>query len=134
MKRALFVLLLLGTLGFAAEPPMELTVDQAIQLALANNPAHQASQQEVRQYRYRLMQAFGFLPEATLTGAKILDQKLMTIEIPSFIPGGEPTKASLRFQLDYTFSFQVTQPVFTGGKIFWNYKNSGLDLSLAKAS
>ena len=132
MKRALFVLLLLGTLGFAAEPPMELTVDQAIQLALANNPAHQASQQEVRQYRYRLMQAFGFLPEATLTGAKILDQKLMTIEIPSFVPGGEPTKASLRFQLDYSFSFQITQPVFTGGKIFWNYKNAGIDLRLAK--
>ncbi|HOW44987.1 MAG TPA: TolC family protein [Candidatus Aminicenantes bacterium] len=132
MKRALFVLLLLGTLGFAAEPPMELTVDQAIQLALANNPAHQASQQEVRQYRYRLMQAFGFLPEATLTGAKILDQKLMTIEIPSFVPGGEPTKASLRFQLDYSFSFQITQPVFTGGKIFWNYKNAEIDLRLAK--
>ena len=66
MKRALFVLILLCaaglTQGLAAEPPMELTVDQAIQLALTNNPAHQASQQEVRQYRYRLMQAFGFLP------------------------------------------------------------------------
>ncbi len=137
MKRALFVLLiLLGAAGlaqgFAAEPPMDLTVDQAIQLALANNPAHQASQQEVRQYRYRLMQAFGFLPEATLSGAKILDQKLMTIEIPSFVPGGEPTKASLRFQLDYSFSFQITQPVFTGGKIFWNYKNAEIDLRLAK--
>ena len=137
MKRALFVLLiLLGAAGpaqgLAAEPPMDLTVDQAIQLALANNPAHQASQQEVRQYRYRLMQAFGFLPEATLSGAKILDQKLMTIEIPSFVPGGEPTKASLRFQLDYSFSFQITQPVFTGGKIFWNYKNAEIDLRLAK--
>lgn len=136
MKRALFVLILLCAVGlaqgFAAEPPMDLTVDQAIQLALANNPAHQASQQEVRQYRYRLMQAFGFLPEATLSGAKILDQKLMTIEIPSFVPGGEPTKASLRFQLDYSFSFQITQPVFTGGKIFWNYKNAEIDLRLAK--
>ncbi len=136
MKRALFVLILLCAAGLAqglaAEPPMDLTVDQAIQLALANNPAHQASQQEVRQYRYRLMQAFGFLPEATLSGAKILDQKLMTIEIPSFVPGGEPTKASLRFQLDYSFSFQITQPVFTGGKIFWNYKNAEIDLRLAK--
>jgi outer membrane protein TolC len=129
----LFVLwILLGAAGLVAEPPMDLTVDQAIQLALANNPAHQASQQEVRQYRYRLMQAFGFLPEATLTGAKILDQKLMTIEIPPFVPGGEPTQATLRFQLDYSFSFQITQPVFTGGKIFWNYKNAEIDLRLAK--
>ncbi len=132
MKRFVFVLLLLAAMGFAAEPPMDLTVGQAIDLALANNPAHQASQQEIRQYRYRLMQNFGFLPEATLSGSKILDQKLMTIEIPSFVPGGEPTKASLRFQLDYSFSFQVVQPVFTGGKLFYNYKNAELDLRLAK--
>lgn len=132
MKKVLFVLLLLATVGFAAEPPMDLTVDQAIDLALANNPAHRASQQEIRQYRYRLMQNFGFLPEATLSGSKILDQKLMTIEIPSFVPGGEPTKASLRFQLDYSFSFQVVQPVFTGGKLFYNYKNAELDLRLAR--
>jgi len=132
MKRVFFVLLLLTGMGFAAEPPMDLTVDQAIQLALTNNPAYKVSQQEIRQYRYRLMQDFGFLPEATLSGSKILDQKLMTIEIPSFVPGGEPTKASLRFQLDYSFSFQVVQPVFTGGKIFYNYKNAELDLRLAR--
>jgi len=132
MKKTLIVLLLLGITGFAQEPPMDLTVDQAIQLALTNNPAYQVSQQEIRQYRYRLMQNFGFLPEATLSGSKILDQKLMTIEIPSFVPGGEPTQATLRFQLDYSFSFQVVQPVFTGGKIFFNYKNAELDLRLAK--
>ncbi len=132
MKKAFIALFLMSALGFAAGEPLELTVDQAIEMALAGNPAYQASQQEVRQYRFRQLQAFGFLPEANLTGAKILDQKLMTIEIPSFVPGGEPTKASLRFQLDYTFSFQVTQPVFTGGKIFWNYKNAEIDLRLAK--
>jgi len=132
MKQALLILLLAASLGFAQSQPMDLTVDQAIQLALVSNPAYQVSQQEIRQYRYRLLQNFGFLPEATLSGSKILDQKLMTIEIPSFVPGGEPTRASLRFQLDYSFSFQVIQPVFTGGKIFFNYKNAELDLRLAK--
>jgi outer membrane protein TolC len=123
---------MLGTLAFAQVAPMELTVDQAIQLALAGNPAYQVSQQEVRQYRYRLMQNFGFLPEVTMQGSKILDEKLMTIEIPAFIPGTEPTKATLRFTKNYAFSFQVVQPVFTGGKIFFNYKNAELDLRLAK--
>ena len=132
MKRALLILLLLSTLGFAAEPPMDLTVDQAVQLALTNNPAYLVSQQEIRQYRYRLMQNFGFLPEVTLQGSKILDEKLMTIEIPAFIPGTEPTRATLRFTKNYAFSFQVVQPVFTGGKIFFNYKNAELDLRLAK--
>ncbi|MCX6554133.1 MAG: TolC family protein [Candidatus Aminicenantes bacterium] len=132
MKRALLILLLLGNLGLAQTVPMDLTVDQAIKLALANNTAYQVSQQEVKQYRYRLMQNFGFLPDVTLQGSKILDEKLMTIEIPAFYPGAEPTRATLRFQKTYAFSIQVVQPVFTGGKIFFNYKNAELDLRLAK--
>jgi outer membrane protein len=132
MKRALLVLLLLGNLGFAQTAPMDLTVDQAIKMALASNTAYQISQQEVRQYRYRLMQNFGFLPEVTLQGSKILDQKLMTIEIPPLYPGGESSNVSMRFNKNYAFSFQIVQPVFTGGKIFFNYKNAELDLRLAK--
>jgi len=132
MKKALLTLLLLNALGFSQTPPMDLTVDQAIKLALANNTAYQVSQQEVRQYRYRLLQNFGFLPEVTLSGAKILDQKLMTIEIPALYEGGQPYKTSMRFTLDYSFTFQVVQPVFTGGKIFFNYKNAELDLRMAK--
>jgi len=132
MKRALLILLVLGNLGFAQTAPMDLTVDQAITLALANNPAQRISELEVKQYRYRLMQNFGFLPEATLQGSKILDEKLMSIEIPPFYPGAEPTRATLRFQKNYAFSFQIVQPVFTGGKIFFNYKNAELDLRIAK--
>ena len=132
MKRALLVLLLLASLGFAQTGPMDLTVDQAVKLALANNSAYRISELEVKQYRYRLLQNFGFLPEVTLQGSKILDEKLMTIEIPPFYPGADPTKATLRFQKNYAFSFQVVQPVFTGGKIFFNYKNAELDLRLAK--
>ena len=45
MKKALSILLLLSLAGFAQEPPMDLTVDQAIQLAIAGNPAYQVSQQ-----------------------------------------------------------------------------------------
>jgi outer membrane protein len=132
MKRALLILLLLGNLGFAQTTPMDLTVDQAIKLALTNNPAYQVTQQEVRQYRYRLLQNFGFLPEVTLQGSKILDEKLMTIEIPPLYPGGEASSVSMRFTKNYAFSFQVVQPVFTGGKIYFNYKNAELDLRLAK--
>ncbi len=132
MKRALLVLLCMGSLGFTQTQPMDLTVDQAVKLALTNDPAYRISELEVKQFRYRLLQNFGFLPEATLQGSKILDEKLMTIEIPPFYPGAEPTRATLRFQKNYAFSFQIVQPVFTGGKIFFNYKNAELDLRLAK--
>jgi len=132
MKKAFLVLLLLANLGFSQTAPMDLTVDQAIQLALTNNPAQRISELEVKQYRYRLRQSFNFLPEANLQGSKILDEKLMTIEIPPFYPGAEPTQATLRFQKDYAFSFQIVQPVFTGGKLLLNYKNAALDLKIAK--
>jgi len=132
MKKTLLLLLLLATLGFAQTAPMDLTIDQAITLALANNPAQRISELEVKQYRYRLWQNFNFLPEATLSGSKILDEKLMSIEIPAFFPGAEPTRATLRFQKNYAFSFQIVQPVFTGGKLIFNYKNAVLDLKIAK--
>jgi outer membrane protein len=132
MKKVLLAFLMLARWAFAQGAPMDLTVDQAIHLALTNNYAYRISQQEVKQYRYRLMQNFGFLPEVTLSGAKILDQKLMVIEIPPFYPGAESTQATLRFQLDYSFTFQLVQPVFTGGKIFFNYKNAELDLRMAR--
>ncbi|MCJ7524125.1 MAG: TolC family protein [Candidatus Aminicenantes bacterium] len=132
MKRALLVMLLMGSLGFTQTATMDLTVDQAIELALTNNTTYQISQQEVRQYRYRLLQNFGFLPEVTLQGSKILDEKLMSIEIPPLYPGGEATSVSMRFTKNYAFTFQIVQPVFTGGKIFFTYKNAELDLKLAK--
>lgn len=126
------LLLLLAVSGFSQPAPLDLTVDQAIKLALANNPAQRISALEVKQYRYRLRQNFNFLPEATLQGSKILDEKLMTIEIPPFYPGAEPTEATLRFQKNYAFSFQIVQPVFTGGKLMFNYQNAALDLKIAK--
>jgi outer membrane protein TolC len=111
---------------------MDLTVDQAVKLALANNYTYHISELEVKQYRYRLLQNFGFLPQATLEGSKILDEKLMSIEIPPFYPGAEPIKATMRFTKNYAFTFQVVQPVFTGGKIYFAYKNAELDLKIAK--
>jgi len=108
MKKALLALLLLANLGFSQTAPMDLTVDQAIQLALSNNPAHRISELEVKQYRYRLQQNFNFLPEVTLQGSKILDEKLMTIELPPMFPGGEASSVSMRF-LRISASFSSTK-------------------------
>lgn len=123
--------LILAATLIAQQPPLELTVDDAIRLALENNTAYRISEQEVKQYKQRLLGSFGFLQQVTLEGSKILKEKLMTIEIPPFVPGGEPYKATLRFTRDYEFAFQLVQPVFTGGKIFYNYKNAELDLKIA---
>ena len=124
--------LILAAALVAQQPPMELTVDDAIRLAMENNTAYRISEQEVKQYKYRLLGSFGFLQQVTLEGSKILKEKLMTIEIPPFVPGGEPYKATLRFTRNYEFALQLVQPVFTGGKIFYNFKNAELDLKIAR--
>lgn len=111
--------------------PLELTIDAAVEMALENNADYLISEQEVRQSKARLRQNLGFLPQVTLEGTKTLDEKLMEIEI-AYGENGETQKAILDFTMDYEFTFQVVQPIFSGGKIFFNLKNAGLDVKIAK--
>lgn len=133
MKKILvLVILMCITFIIDGADKLDLTIDQAMKMALTNNTQYLISQQGVRQSRQRLKQNMGFLPTVSLQGAKNLKEKLMEIEIPSFIPGGEPTKATLDFTMDYEFSFQIVQPVFTGGKIWNSFKNAQIDMRIAK--
>lgn len=133
MRKFLTVLLILtaGQLVFSQQQ-VDLTIEKAIDLALKNNRSYMISKEQVKQYAHRARQNMGFLPNVSVQGVKNLDEKLMEIEIPSFIPGGEPTRAKLDFTLNYEFTFQVVQPIFAGGKILYSYKNAKLDLAIAK--
>jgi outer membrane protein TolC len=117
---------------FAEEAqPVTLTIEAAIDLALENNVDYLISRQEVKQSKARLRQNLGFLPQVTLEGTKTLNEKLMEIEISSDETGAVQ-KAKLDFTMDYEFTFQVVQPIFSGGKILFNLKNAALDVKLAK--
>lgn len=111
---------------------MELSIDQAIDMAIKNNTRYQISQQEVRQAKHRLRQNLGFLPQVSLEGYRVLDEKLMELEMPPLFPGEEPTRIALDFTKDYEFTVQVVQPVFTGGKVWFAFKNAGIDLKIAR--
>jgi outer membrane protein len=114
------------------EEKIDLTIDKAIQLALENNKNYLISKEEIRQYKYKLKQNLGFLPNVTLQGTKNLDEKLMEIEIPPLVPGTPPQKTTLDFTKNYEFTLQIVQPLFTGGKTLLNFKNAQLDLKIAK--
>ena len=118
--------------SLAEEPSRDLTIEQAVQLALEHNKAVLIGEEEVNQYRYRVKQNLGFLPEVSVQGTKNLDEKLMEIEIPSFYPGAPPQKATLDFTRNYEFTFQVVQPLLAGGSIWLNFKNAQLDLKIAR--
>ena len=132
MKKVLFAILIILSVCLCSQEPLELTIDDAIKMALDNNTALQISSQEVKQYRAKLFQNLGFLPLVTLQGYKNIDEKLMSIEMPALYPGMEPSRFELDFTKNYEFTLQVVQPIFTGGKILYTVKNAQLDLKIAK--
>jgi outer membrane protein TolC len=114
------------------ENELELTIEKANELALNNNKNYQVSQEEVNRYKHKVRQNLGFLPTITLQGIKNLDEKLMEIEMPAFYPVATPEKIKLDFTKNYEFTFQIVQPVFTGGKVWLSFKNAKLDLDIAR--
>ena len=126
-----FIFLLISILVFSEEV-INLTVEKAINIAVKNNYSYLISREEVKQYKQRLKQNMGFLPSAYLEGSKNLSEKLMEIEMPPMFPGDVPKRVSLDFTKNYEFTFQIVQPLFTGGKIWHSYKNSKLDLDIAR--
>ncbi len=111
---------------------VELTIEKAIGLALENNADYLISKHEVGQSKARLRQNLGFLPQVTLEGTKTLNEKLMEIEISPFGGSDGNQRVTLDFTMDYEFTFQIVQPLFSGGKILFNLKNAGLDVQIAK--
>lgn len=134
MKRPVLLILVIGIAVnlWGAGDAAELTIQQAVRLALKNNKEFRAGREEVNLYRYRLRQALGFLPTVTLEGSKNIDEKLMEIEMPPAFPGAPPQSVTIDFTKNYEFTFQVMQPLFTGGRIFYSQKNARLDLAIAR--
>lgn len=134
MKKILTVITILFTEQLY---PMDLTLDSAIQLALKNNNTIRAQEAEVASAEGGVVSGFsGFLPkiEGKLTyflwerGYEIQT----TIPANSFAPGFPSTDLttgfnSESFTYDYTLGLTLTQPLFTGGKIWNGYRMSLLN-------
>jgi len=130
-------ILILGFLVFVATvflpgETLKLTIDRAIELAQENNTNFQISQQEVRQFGHRVRQNMGFLPQISLEGMRTIDEKLMEIEIPGMVPGAEAQRVTLDFTKNYEMTLQLVQPIYTGGKVWYSFKNAQIDYRLAK--
>jgi outer membrane protein len=131
-KAALWTAFILSGIFLHADQVLRLTIDKAIEMALNNNTGYMISQQQVRQARKGVQKNLGFLPTVSLEGYRVLDETLMELEMPPMVPGQEPTKVSLDFTKNYEFALQIVQPVFTGGKIWFSFKNAQIDLKIAR--
>jgi len=132
MKKFFLLIFIAGAAVLYPGEPLKLTIENAIDRALENNYSYRISQEQVNQYKKRLMQSLVFLPQVSVDGVKNLQEKLQTIEMPPFFPGGQAEKVTLDFTKNYEFRFQLVQPVFTGGKLLYTFKNAQLDLDLAR--
>ena len=140
-KRAgTLIILMLTVLGAAAiaqetETPIVLTVDEAIALALQQNPFHLASRERIAQARAGVRQAVaGFLPSLSASGSDTLDEKLFVLEFPSMVPGEPPQRISIDFTKDYQMAFSFGLPLYAGGRLTAGYKQANYGLKASQES
>jgi outer membrane protein TolC len=129
------MLVVLGTSVFSQEPKptLVLTVDEAIAMALRQNPFHLASQEKVIQARSQVRQAAsGFLPTVSAQGTDTLDEKLFVLEFPSLIPGEPPQRISIDFTKDYQMALGFSMPLFAGGRLTAGYKQATYGLQASR--
>jgi len=137
----LLIALVLAALGPGALAAQEakativLTVDEAIAMALRQNPFHLATQEKVYQARSQVRQAVaGFLPSLNASGTDTLDEKLFTLEFPSMVPGEPPQRISIDFTKDYQMAFSFGLPLFAGGRLTAGYKQANLGVKASQES
>lgn len=134
---ALFALALalLGPDVLAAQEPRStivLTLDEAVAMALRQNPFHMASQEKVAQARAGVRQAVsGFLPSLSAQGTDTLDEKLFVLEFPS-LTGGAPQRITIDFTKDYQMALAFSLPLFAGGRLTAGYKQAQYGLKASQ--
>lgn len=131
------MLVLPSSAVFAQEvkAPIVLTVDDAIALALRQNPFHLASRERIAQARAGVRQAVaGFLPSLNAAGSNTLDEKLFVLEFPSMIPGEPPVRMSIDFTKDYQMGFTFGLPLYAGGRLTAGYRMANFGLKASQES
>jgi outer membrane protein len=130
-----FLAVLSASLCGAQEIPAKVTVtlDEAIAMALRQNPFHMAAQEKVAQARAQVRQAAsGFLPTLNAQGQDTLDEKLFVLEFPSFTPGEPPQRFSIDFTKDYQMALSFSLPLYAGGRLTAGYKQANYGLGASR--
>jgi outer membrane protein len=138
------VLFLIGVLAIAGpvalsaqevSDTLTLTLEDAIDLALRQNPNYLAAQEKEGQARGMLREAVSrFLPSLNMQGTNTLAEKLFVLEFPSLIPGEPPQRISVDFTRDFQASLAFSLPLYAGGRLVAGYKQADHNLSSTQES
>jgi outer membrane protein len=124
--------LFIVTMPFAQEK-MVLTLEKSIEMALSQNPYHLATEERIDGAQSRVREAVSnFLPHLNTSGTANLSEKLFQLEFPSMIPGEPPTRVEVDFTRDYQFTFDLSVPLYAGGRLKAGLKQANYNLKSAQ--
>jgi outer membrane protein TolC len=112
--------------------PLDLTFDQALALALANNQNLKVAQEQVRESQGRVEEAkANFLPTVDLNFVYTPAQRFPLIRIPAGVFGPDEQTFQAGFTRRNIMQIDLTQPIYTAGRLRNTYglQTSSLDAS-----
>ncbi|RPJ78045.1 MAG: hypothetical protein EHJ94_10035, partial [Deltaproteobacteria bacterium] len=119
--------------AYAQENRSVITIEESIAIALKQSAAVDSAKQEVRAAIAAKKEAYtGFLPKfSTSYGyTRLNDEPSFTFSgVPPLIP---PSTMATGTEDNYTWAFEVRQPVFAGGAILENYRASEISEEATK--
>ena len=99
-------------------PNIELTFDQALAMALANNESLKVSQEQVRESQGRVEEAkANFLPTVNMTFVYTPAQRFPLIRIPAGIFGPDEQTFAAAFTRRNIMQIDLNQPIYTAGRL-----------------
>lgn len=129
------VVILISPFYSYSQEPLILTLEKSIEIALSQNPSYLAAAERKDAAEAQVREAAAaFFPSLNAQGLHTLDEKVMELEFPSFIPGEPPQKVEIDFTRDYQFSLSLNLPLFTGGKLTAGYKQAKYNLKSTRES
>ncbi len=141
-KWVVFSLLLLLAFGggrvFSAQKRLVLTLEESIKLALERNKRVLQAEEDIRAAQAKVKEArSGFFPQLSGKGSYTLFEGLPEVDFPigqfnPMLPPGATKKVEMDFTKDYTVSLNLTQPLFTWGRIWQGYKTAELNLRITQ--
>ena len=130
LRPMMMVALTLCALGTVAQEKLTLTLNQAVEIALSDNPTIQVAEQSVQLKKISNKEtALGLLPEASLTGAYTRTIKKQTMVMT--MPGQETaTKIQVGIPNSYQGGVTVSLPIFAP-TLYKSMKLTKTDVALA---
>jgi len=117
----------------SAQEKLVLTLEESLRLARLQNPALLAETAKEDQASAVVSQALAnFFPSINAQGTDVLDKKVFSVTIPSFIPGQAAQKVKFDFTRTYQMTFNFSLPLYAGGRILSGYKAANYNLEATK--